>query len=120
MSETEQGIEDAVQLLASLLGAFIKFLQTKQRVINMSAELDAKIAALQASVTNDTAVETSAIALLGGLKTQLDAAIAAAAAAGATPAELQSLSDLSTTMDSNAAALAAAVAANTPAPAPAP
>ncbi len=119
MSEIVQDIEDAVQLLASLLQNLFQFFVLKQKVLTMSAELDAKIAALQASVTNDTAVEQSAITLLAGLKTQLDAAIAAAAAAGATPAELQSLTDLSASIDSNATALAAAVAANTPVP-PAP
>ncbi len=40
----------------------------------------------------------------------------AALAAGATPTELQSLTDLQTGVDAKATALAAAVAANTPAP----
>lgn len=120
MSEINQDIEGALQLLTSLLQNIFRFLTLKQKVLTMSAELDAKIAALQASVANDTAVEQSAITLLAGLKTQLDAAIAAAAAAGASPAELQSLTDLSSSIDSNATALAAAVTANTPNPGPVP
>jgi len=115
MSEIDQEIEDAVQLLASLLRNFFAFLLLKRKVLTMSAELDAKISALQAAVSRDTVVEQSAITLLAGLKTQLDAAIAAAAAAGATPEELQALTDLSATLDSNATGLSEAGAANTPA-----
>lgn len=115
MSEIDQRVEDALELFTSLLRTFFVLLILKQKVTTMSAELDAKIAALQASVAHDTEVEASAITLLSGLKTQLDAAIAAAVAAGATSAELQALTDLSTTIDSNASALSDAVAANTPA-----
>ena len=79
------------------------------------AKLDDQIATLQATVANDTTVEQSAITLISGLATQLQAALAAAQAAGATPAQLQSLADLQTQITSNSTALAAAVTANTPA-----
>lgn len=62
---------------------------------------------LQAAVAKDTTVEQSAITFMGGLKTQLDAAIASN-----DPAALQTLSDQ---LGSNADALAAAIIANTPA-----
>lgn len=62
---------------------------------------------LQDAVARDTAVETSAITLLQGLKAALDAAIASN-----DPAALQALS---AQLGTNADALAAAVAANTPA-----
>lgn len=69
--------------------------------LKMSKEMDD----LTAAVARDTDVENSAITLLQGLKTQLDAA-------GTDPAKLAALS---TQLSSNADALAAAVAANTPA-----
>lgn len=84
----------------------------------MSA-LDDKIAALQAEVARNTTVEKSALVLIQGFGAQLTAAVNAALAAGATPAELQSLTDLATTITANDDELSAAVAANTPAtPAP--
>ena len=87
----------------------------KRILQTMSQAIDDAIAKLQASVTNLTAVDTSAVALISGFKAQLDAAVAAAQAAGATLAELQSLSDLSASIDSSTQSLAAAVQANTPA-----
>lgn len=84
------------------------------------SQLDDKIAALQAEITNETTVVNSAIALINGISGQIAAAVAAALAAGATPAELQALTDLQTALASNDAALAAAVSANTPPPPPPP
>jgi len=85
--------------------------------------LQDNITALQTEVANNTSVESSAVTLIQGLATQLAAALATASAAGATPAQLQSLTDLQTTLTANDAALAAAVTANTPVtptPTPAP
>jgi hypothetical protein len=65
----------------------------------------ADLTQLQNDVAAETTVEQSAIALLGGLKAALDAA-------GTDPTKLAALSS---TIESNTAALAAAVAANTPA-----
>ena len=79
------------------------------------AAIDDKIAALQTEVANQTTVDNSAVALLQGLSTQLAAALAAAANAGATPAQLQALTDLQTTLAANDTTLSAAVTANTPA-----
>lgn len=79
------------------------------------AALDDKITALQAEVANNTTVEKSALVLIQGFAARLDAAVAAAQAAGASPAQLQSLTDLSTSLKSNDDELAAAVTANTPA-----
>lgn len=87
----------------------------KRMLHTMSQAIDDAIAKLQASVTNLTAVDTSAVALISGFKAQLDAAVAAAQAAGATPAELQTLTDLSASIDNSTQTLAAAVQANTPA-----
>ncbi len=79
--------------------------------------LQDEIDALKTEVANNTSVEQSAAALIKGFSAQLAAAVAAAQAAGATPEQLQSLTDLSTTLTANDADLSAAVAANTtPAP----
>lgn len=67
---------------------------------------------LKTAVANDTTVDQSAITLLTGLKTALDAAIASN-----DPTQLQALSDQ---LGASQSALAAAVVANTPAAAPAP
>lgn len=81
----------------------------------MSAELDTAITDLQGDLQADTDVVSSATALMSQLNQMLADAIAAANAAGATPAELQSLSDLHAAWSAKSQELAAAVAANTPA-----
>lgn len=78
------------------------------------AALDEKITALAAQVERDRTVNGSAIALMNGIQARIDAAVAEAKAAGATDAQLQSLTDLSTALGNQQDALAAAVAANTP------
>jgi len=80
----------------------------------MSA-LDTALATLQSQVTSTETVDDSAIALINGIAAQIAAAVAKAVAAGATPAELQAVSDLGTSLKAKSDALAAAVAANTPA-----
>lgn len=79
--------------------------------------LDQKIADLNAAVTKETTAVDSAIALINGIGARIDAAVAAAIAAGATADELTAITDLSTSLSKNADDLSAAVVANTP-PAP--
>lgn len=86
-----------------------------KRFNKMSAELDQAIADLQTAVTADTDAVNSAETLMTNLSQLLADAIAAAQNAGATPAQLQALSDLQAAVSSNASGLAASVAANTPA-----
>ena len=62
-------------------------------------------------VAETTTVQASAVALLNGLKTQLDAAIAELAVQGVTN---EALNNLSSSLDASTNGLAAAVAANTP------
>lgn len=90
-------------------------LQALQEILTKMAALDAAITKLQADVAAEKTVEDSAVTLLQGLSAQLAAALAAAANAGATPAQLQALTDLSTTLEANTTTLSAAVTANTPA-----
>lgn len=78
-------------------------------------DLQSKIDALTAEVTTNTNTEKSALKAIQGIKSALDAALAAAKAAGATAVQLQALTDLTTTLGTNDAELAAAVVANTPA-----
>jgi len=52
--------------------------------------------------------------MISGFSAQLAAAIAAAQAAGATPAQLSAVTDLQTALDANNATLTAAIASNTP------
>lgn len=86
----------------------------------MSAELQAKIDALQSDVEDLTAADNSAITLLNGLSAQLSAALADAANSGATEAQLASLTDLDQTLKASTTGLANAVASNTPGAQPAP
>lgn len=75
-------------------------------------ELQQAIADLQVKVQAETAVEQSAIVLMGGLSQQLKDALANAADPAAA---IQSVRDVIGQMDANDQALAAAVATNTPA-----
>lgn len=86
-------------ILASLLLIIIK-------QFKMSTQLDT----LTQDVANDTVAEQSAITLLNNLSTQLKAAIASQPTDDGA-----ALAALSTTLETNQAALAAAITANTPA-----
>ena len=83
------------------------------------AALDDAITQLTAQVSASTTVESSAVTFINGVPALIAIAVAAAQAAGATPAELQSLTDLGTALQNSAAPLAAAITANTPAAGPA-
>jgi ABC-type transporter Mla MlaB component len=89
--------------------------QILQEIREMSGSLSGAIASLQASVTNLTTVDQSAVALLQGLNAQLAAALSQAANLGATQEQLAALADLQHTIDTQTTNLAAAVQANTPA-----
>lgn len=75
----------------------------------MSATVSQNFLALQAQVAQTTTVEQSAVVLIQGLATQLQAAIAAA-----NSGDTAALPALQTELQTSAAALAAAVTANTP------
>ncbi len=71
--------------------------------------------ALSAQVTRATTVETSAVALIGGIVQRIADAVAAAIANGATAAEIQPVADLGTALDAETTTLQDAITANTPA-----
>ena len=77
-----------------------------------------QIAALTAKVTAATTVVDSATLFINGVAEKILDAVAAALADGATSAQLQPLSDLGTTLQTESDALAAAIQANTPPPPP--
>lgn len=89
-----------------------------RREVRELSQLDDKIAALQTQVANETTVDQSAIALLNGIPQLIADAVNNALSQGATPAQLQAMTDLGTTIGNNASGLAAAVTANTPPPPP--
>lgn len=88
------------------------------RIDLMSGSVDTAIADLTTRVQADTDATNSATTMINGFAAQLAAAVAAAQAQGATPAQLQSFTDLGTSIQTNADKLSAAVVANTPAATP--
>jgi hypothetical protein len=100
---------------AATVSSLAQLLAGIARLENKMAALDDQITALTAQVKANTDVENSALVLIQGFSARLDAAVAAALAAGATPAQLQALTDLGTAIKTSDDALAAAVTANTPA-----
>lgn len=97
---TDSGGGSSAQILAALN-------DLKQQIIQFKGEVMADLASLTAQVAANTSTEASAITLLQGLKTALDAAIASG-----DPAALQALSDQ---LGASQTALAAAIIQNTPA-----
>ena len=91
------GLDDKKDILAGL-----KEIQT-----HMSA-LDDKLKSLTDAETAEAVVVAKAIALLQGIPAQIQAAVDAALAAGATAAQLASLDSLKTAIDSDTAGLTAA------------
>lgn len=81
--------------------------------------LAAEITQLQADSAAQTTVIQSAETVINGIAGQIAAAVAAAQAQGATPEQLQALTDLHTQLSANTAGLSASIAANTTPPAPA-
>ncbi len=75
----------------------------------------AVLEALRLQVEKNTQVEASAVTLINGFATRLQAAVDAALANGATAAELAPVTDEIAAMNNSADALAAAITANTPA-----
>ena len=83
----------------------------------MSEIIDKALADLAAQAAINTSAEDSAVAVLNGIASRIDAAVAKAIAdnPGVTAAQLQGITDETAAMKTSADALAAAVVANTPA-----
>lgn len=80
--------------------------------ISEMAQIDDELAKLTSDVAAERGVVDSAVTLISGFSAKLDAAVAEAKAAGATPEQLQAITDLSTAVTAQSADLGAAVAAN--------
>lgn len=91
----------------------------KLELEHMANKIQAALDKLAAQVTANTTVTGSAAALVNSIPQLIAAGIAAAIDAGATPEQLQQLSDLADKIGSDDTGLAAAVAANTSAAPPA-
>jgi hypothetical protein len=90
--------------------------QFEERIMATLADLGTALDTLTTEVGETTTAEESVVVLLGGIKTQLDAALAALAAAGDPQVLIDRVTALSAQLDARQAALAEAVTANTPAP----
>jgi hypothetical protein len=126
---TVEGMSDLLALAQRNLLASQQILATlgalRAEEEQSMAALDDAIAALQTEVTNNTNVVTAADTLINGIAAQIQTAVSAALAAGATPAQLAAISAVQTTLAANDTSLSQAVAANTTAapagnPAPTP
>lgn len=73
------------------------------------------LAALQAAVANEVAVDTSAITLINGISARVQAAVDVAISGGATAEQLAPVQAEVDQLNASATALAAAVQTNTPA-----
>lgn len=98
----------------ALFRLFFRLFSHLERIECAMSNLDDKITALQADVANMASVEASAVTLINGIQGQIQAAVAAALAAGATTDQLAELDALNTALVAQSGALGAAVAANTP------
>jgi hypothetical protein len=111
---------ELMDVLVSDRNSLHKILEILTRMETKMSQMDDNITALQGSVANLTTVDQSAIALIQGFSAQIQAAVDAALAAGATPTQLQAMVDLKTAVDTQDDALAAAVSAATPTAQPTP
>lgn len=108
-----------IDLLILAVESLIKQDQVLTRRLTMtSATLSDAINTLAADVAAEQTVEQSAITLLNSIPQLIKDAVAAAQAAGATPAQLAALDALATSIEGNTPLLAKAVTDNTPAAPP--
>lgn len=90
-----------------------------ERIEEMSGSMQSVIDGLRANVARLTSVEDSVQAFVEGVPAMIQAAVDQALAAGATPEQMQALTDLNAQLSAKVEELAGDVTANTPA-APAP
>lgn len=98
----------ALDQITSLLQTLIKDSHV------MANALDTELATLQASLATLTSAVAANNAILTGIPAQIAAAVAAATAAGATPDELQAVTDLNTALQAQISSLTSADTAAAP------
>ena len=82
------------------------------KIGSQMSQMDDELVQLTADVAATRGAVDSAVALINGIAAKIAAAVADALAKGATPAQLQSITDLDAAVKAEGADLAAAVAAN--------
>jgi hypothetical protein len=92
----------------------------RQEIKMSGNSLDQTLQTLTTQVEANTDATGAAVAMISAVPTMIQQAVAAALAAGATPQQLQAITDLSDKIGANAAALGTAVTANTPVGTPTP
>jgi hypothetical protein len=105
--------------LATLGGQVAQVLAALAKEAQLMAQIDDELTDVATKVAAEGGVIDSAAALLNGIQGRIDAAVAAALAAGATQTQLQAVTDLSTGIGNKTDELSAAVLAGTPAAQPA-
>lgn len=88
-----------------------EFAELRAQIHNLKETLMSALDQLKADVAAQATVNASAVTLLAGLKTSLDAAIAANAEGD----DGAALAELSSSLEASTSALSAAITANTPA-----
>lgn len=101
--------------MRSMLGRILENQRTEKTIMS---DMDDRLAKATADAAATRTVVDSAIVALNGIGAAVKQAVDDALAAGATPAQLQSLTDLDTAITSQGTDLAAAIPVNTPAATP--
>jgi hypothetical protein len=109
-----QKLEKNTILLLSVRSLLYLILYKLEKIPKNMSQLDDSIATLTSTVAAQTTEVHSAAALIRGIPDLIAAAVAKAIAAGATPEQLQAITDLGTALTANTAELTDAVVANTP------
>jgi hypothetical protein len=91
-----------------------RILMAVTRLEKKMAALDEALTALTQKVTDENTVIDGAIVFIGGIPALIKSAVDAALAQGATPTQLQAMTDLGTSIQNKKDALAAALVAGTP------
>lgn len=103
------------KILDTLKGMETALLNEFQRIAKIMSQMDDDLAALKVTVTGLVTVDTSVKALLTGIPALISAAVAQSLAAGATPEQLQAVTDATAAISGEIDGLTAAVTAGTPA-----
>ena len=102
---TVRDVQAIVSALQSLQKQINSLTMEIQKMSGTQSQLDEAIANLQAQVTAETNETVAAVKLINGVPQMINDAVQQALAAGATPAQLQAITDASNTLAANAQGL---------------
>jgi hypothetical protein len=112
--DTDRRLSAIEATLATILAQLKLLTGAIQIMSTANNALDSEIAQLTADVTDQTSVVTSLQTFVAGIPGLIATAVADAQAAGATPAELASLTTLGNLITQNSDNITAAITAGTP------